>query len=88
MRSALSAAYFHTFHAVACVATVDDAILTMGLEKTRPAGAGIEFSPRVEQRIAATYATVNARLMAIPICAAEGGLRATLATHTILFRSE
>src|SRR3990167_3200450 len=88
MSAALFAAHFHAFHAVAGIGACGHAFGAIGLPETRPAGTRIKFGIGVEQRIAATRATVNTRVMAIPIGAAEGRFGAALAAHLILLRRE
>ena len=88
MRAALFAAHFHAFHPVAGIGACGDAFGAVGLPETRPAGTGIKFGIGVEQCIAATRATVNARVMTIPVCAAEGRLGAALAAYLVLLRRE
>src|ERR1019366_3333964 len=85
---ALFAAHFHACHAVTGVGSRHDVFGFIGLPKTRPSAAGIEFGCGIKQGVAATHAAINSRIMAIPICTCKRCLGAALATYLVLLRRE
>lgn len=84
MRAALLAAYFHAFHAVAVVGARNDVFGQVGLPVARPSGQGIKFCGRIEQCIAAAYATIDALIVAVPICSGESRFGPALAAYPVL----
>src|SRR5438477_3438858 len=88
VRIALSAQRFHAPHSVAgvlfraYVARINRSI------KARPAGPRLELRIRLEQLRAAARASVQARVVVVPILAAKGWLRAFLPSHVILVRRQ
>jgi hypothetical protein len=88
VRAALFAAHFNACHAVTGVCTSHDVFGSIGLPETRPPAAGIEFGRGIKQGIAATYAAVNSRIMAIPIRASKRLFGAALAAYLVLLRTQ
>lgn len=75
-------------HAVAGVVKFDDIFSGKGLEKTRPAGAGMEFRLRAEERQVAARAKIHAVLFVIEQRAAEWCLRALRPQNSESVRAE
>ncbi len=77
---------FGPVHAVRAVGFRANVVRVERFEITRPAATGIEFGVRSEQGRSAAYATVNARLLVIPVIASERLFRGFLLRHCILQR--
>ena len=80
--------YFIAYHAVTGIAAYGYVARLERLPEAGPAAARIELGVSVEQRLIATHAAVDARIMAIPVFTRERRLCAALAAHLVLFRGE
>src|SRR5579883_27554 len=81
MRRAAATADFGTHHEHATVLVQRNVLFVERLEETRPAGAGIEFRRRIEQRLSAANAAINAIRMVVPVFILEGRFRALAARY-------
>ena len=79
---------FGTFHAVTVIDGFGDVVGINRFQKTRPAGAGVEFGSGTEQRQAATDAGINTGLVVVVKCPTERRLGAFAAGDSVLFRCE
>jgi hypothetical protein len=88
MRIAAGADDFHPHHAVAAIHDGLHIFLCHGLEKTGPAGAGIELRPGGKEGQVAADAVIDAGLVIVVENAAEGRLRALAARDAVLLVGE
>jgi len=59
-------------HSISCIADLADVFGGNGRPETGPAGAGVEFGGRVEQRIVTAGAAVDSFVVQVPLFAGEG----------------
>src|ERR1043165_4159735 len=71
-------AHFGPLHKGGSVGFLGDLVFLDWLGKAWPAGAGIEFIQRTEQRFAGNNIHINTGLMIVPICVLERRFRAAL----------
>ena len=83
MRVAQGAAHLGARHAEHAILDLAHVLRRDGLPETRPAGAGIVFGAGIEQRVVATYAAIQARLMPVVTRLGKRRLRALLARHLV-----
>ena len=84
----MGAVYFIAYHAVTGIAAYGYVGRLERLPEAGPAAAGFKFGGRIEQRVRAAHAAINACIVAIPVFACKCRFRAALATYFVLFRSE
>src|SRR5205085_11413921 len=88
MGVATGATRFGPAHAICSVCMLSDAFLIRGSVEAGPAGSGIEFCFRIEQRCAARDTVIHSRFMVVPVLARKGALRTRLAGDLVLFGSQ
>src|SRR4051794_34286612 len=88
VRAAVGAVRLDPAHPERAVLVGLDAVVLDDVEEARPAGAGFELRPRVEQRRLADDAAVDTVVVLVPVHAAEGALRAALLGDRVLDRGE
>ena len=88
MRPAVRAQHLGTAHQPTAIIGSSDILHLYRLPETWPAAAGVELGFGTEQRFAATYATVNTRLMTIVIRAGERQFSALLAANPVLLQTQ
>src|SRR5438132_3754678 len=69
-----AAANLRALHEPAIIRMSRDSVFADRLPETRPAGAGVKLRFRVEERLAAADASVEAGLLGVPVRAGEGPL--------------
>ena len=88
MRATAGAGDFRAHHAVGAIAVFIDRPIRHRLIETRPAGSGIVFCLRVEQRLAAAAAFIGTWGFGVPVTTAESALCTLLPTDIELFLTE
>src|SRR5471030_250827 len=88
VRIAGGADYFGANHAVADIADLDHRTVANRRVEARPATAGIKLGFRIEQRLVAADAVVNAVSLGAVVLAGERSFGAFEATNVVLLRIE